>query len=455
VRGAATVSSDGRGARRTLLALAAVGTLQAAAHAQEQSPPGTPQPDRLDFALTGGVVGSDNIARASANEDDGTITRAGFSLDWNQDSSRLKTNVDSNLYYEHYSDNVYEDDWLGGFAGQMRFGIVPDRFEWMLQDNFGQIISDPFVADTPENRENVNFITTGPDFTMAIGGDNKLTILARYSQAQYETDALDNTQTGGGITFQHTLSSASSASLNFLTEHIELGDGAALSSYDRQSLFLRYEAHGRRTGLTFDAGYTRMDMGDEKPDGFLGRLQLRRTLSPSSSINLGVGTQFSDSSQLFREGQTAQGSSNLGMRAEASSVVGVNDPFRSDYLTFGYDFDRHRTTLSIEAQLDKETYQTQSQFDRKLTILGAHFTRHLGPSVDLGMFVRDQKEDFDNQGFEDDELEGGVFVDWLLGRKLTVRVQYQRIDRDSTGTSGDFAENQVSLFASWAPIGRR
>ena len=35
-------------------------------------------------------------------------------------------------------------------------------------DNFGQVLDDPFQPATPDNRENINYLTTGPDLTFAL-----------------------------------------------------------------------------------------------------------------------------------------------------------------------------------------------------------------------------------------------------------------------------------------------
>jgi hypothetical protein len=449
-----TGNGNNQALRHLLSVTLLVGIFAGDAAAQDvDRPPGTPD-SQTEIALTGGVIASDNIARDTESREDGTISRVGTAITFERDTHRIRANVDGNIFYERYSDDLYDEDVIGGLTAALDIGIVPERFHWVTHENFGQIVSDPFVADTPDNRENVNFLTTGPDLLFHFGGDNALTLSARYSGAQYETNALDSTQLSAAIAFAHELSSATQLSFNVSGERIEFDSESLTDDYDRQQMFVRYAAHGARTALTLDLGYTQLDLGDEKPDGLLGRLQLRRQLSPSASLSMSVGTQFSDSSSLFRQGQDAQGASALGVRAETSDVIGVSDPFRSEFAQVGFDFARQRTSFGLSIQRQDEKYETQSQLDRRTTTYSAYFSRHLGYTVDAGLSARKQVEKIEALGFEDDDVQLGCFVNWALGRRVSLRLQYQHVDRDSSIFITNFVENQVGLFVSFFPLGR-
>lgn len=403
----------------------------------------------LGFALTSGASWSDNIGRVASDEQGGTIGRAGVQLGFNQRSRRLDTNVDVNAEYEHYFDSEFDDGVVGGVNATLNLAIVPDRFVWFFQENFGQITSDPFAADTPDNRENINYFTTGPDFIVSLGSATSLRLSGRYSDTQYEISQTDGQQSGGVLSLARRLSSTSTLSLNVEGNRFEFDDQIANTDYDRYQAYARYEIQGARTSLSVDAGYTTLDIAEQTSDGVLARISLSRRMSPASTLTLSAGSQFSDSGNLFRDGQNAGGVSPI-----TSNIVGTSDPFESRSGTLAYDFNRNRTSFGVSVQYGKEQYETQVALDRKVTTWGGYLSRQLSRVLDIRLFAQLEQEEFESTNFEDDELRAGAYLNWALGRMLSLRLQYDRFDRDSTSIATEYTENQASLFLVWSPVRR-
>ncbi len=404
----------------------------------------------LDLSLTGGGSWSDNIGRVALDEEEGTIGRAGVEIGYEQRSRRIETDIDLNAAYEHYFDDTYDDDVIGGVDASLNLGIVPERLLWVFQENFGQITSDPFAASTPENREDINYFTTGPDLLLSFGSATSLRLSGRYSDVNYEFQNVDNQQYGASLSLARRLSGTATLSFNVEGTRFEFDDPVANDDYDRYQAFVRYDVEGSRTRLTVDAGYTSLDIDEETSDGLLARLSLVRQLSPASALTVTAGTQFSDAGDMFRSGQD-----NLGVSLDSSSIVGTSDPFESNFGSLAYDFNRNRTAFGFSATYSKEQYETATTLDRDLTTYAAYFSRQLSRAVSARVFLQLEQEEFDVSGFEDEELGGGAYLDWRLGRTLSLRLQYDRFDRDSTDPTTEYTENRVSLFAIWSPMERQ
>jgi hypothetical protein len=123
----------------------------------------------LGYEVNVGVAHSDNIARTETNTINEEIATGGIMFSLSQVSPRLSADLVGNFAYHDYLDNTYESELFGNFVGSARFQIIPERFSWMLTDNFGEVLSDPFQPATPDNRENINYLMTGPDLTLAFG----------------------------------------------------------------------------------------------------------------------------------------------------------------------------------------------------------------------------------------------------------------------------------------------
>src|SRR5690606_36621649 len=130
--------------------------------------------------------------------------------------------------------------------------------------------------------------------------------------------------------------------------------------------------------LSVDAGYTMLDIGDESPGGVLLRASATRRLSPSSSVSLSLGSQFSDSAELFRMGQQRGGTS-----LDTSSALTTNDPLENRFVSLSYDFLRNRTAFGFGVEYSDEDYESAESIDRKLTTWGVYASRRLPPMLEL------------------------------------------------------------------------
>ena len=438
---------------RLLAALpAALICLSTGAVAQQLTLPSTATTEGnrpLEFALTGGASWSDNIALLPADEKDGTFGQAGLLLGYAQKTRRIETSVDANIAYEHYFDNTFDDGVVGGVDASLDFTIVPERLRWFFQENFGQINADPFAATTPDNRENINYFTTGPDLIFQFGSATSLQLGARYSDAQYEISATDGRQYGGSIALLRRLSGNTSVSLNASGDRIEFDDTTVNTDYDRYQAYLNYSTRAARTSLSIDAGYTAVDLGSRTSSGLLARLSITRRLSPSANLTLSGGTQFSDAGDLFRNSQGTQG---VGL--DTLSVIGTGDPFESRFGSIGYGFSRNRTSFGLSVMHTRERYENATALDRTLTDWNAYFSRRLSPVLELRIFAWLEQQSFSNIDFDDDELRAGAYLSWSVGRSTSLRLQYDRHDRNTSDGSTDYAANQFGLFVTWSPIGR-
>src|SRR5688572_9039668 len=124
--------------------------------------------DATDFqyAIEAGAGTTDNITRQPVNPEDETIATVGLDLQLRRDASKVDVDALIDLAYFDYLNDTFSSDLLGIAFADIHAELVPDRFSWVLTDSFGQLSLDPFEASTPENRENVNLLTTGPDFLM-------------------------------------------------------------------------------------------------------------------------------------------------------------------------------------------------------------------------------------------------------------------------------------------------
>jgi len=397
----------------------------------------------VQYSFDGGVGSSDNITRVAEDEVDETIASLGGQLSWLHESPRLYADVLGDIAYLDYLDDTYDSEVTGNFVGALTLHAIPDRLDWVFNDNFGQARRDPLAAVTPGNRENINLFSTGPDFVMGLGVPNlQARLSARYANVAYETSNFDSDRYGGLLTVERTMSSSAVLSAHAaLTQVRPKDEAAAGSEYDMNEYYLGYSLDAARTSLSVDAGVTQVDRDGEKDDGFLLRLNLVRHLSDRATINFGAGREHSDSGQSLRFLQGIEG-----IDADASSLNTNPQPFVSEYANFGWNALGRRTRVNVSAAWMDQEYLDQPVQDRQELTVSGGIARDLGPTLTLGFDGNYLSEDFKNTPGDYDEMTLSVSLAWRIGRLLNIDILFDRVERSGDGPNADFAENRAWLM---------
>lgn len=435
-----------------MVATATVGASLAYSNAFSQEvAPGAARAQALGVGLSAGGTWSDNVLLAPTDEASGGLAQVGMNLFYNQKAVRLRSNVDLNAAYQHYLDDEFSDHVVGGVDGTMVLGIVPERIEWFFKDNFGQTTVDSFRGETPDNRENVNYFTTGPTLTSRLGQSNSVSLSGRYSRTDYEITDLQGDRYNASLALLRQLSAASIVSLNASGERLRYDGSNGETDYKRYEGYGRYEIESPRTNLGLDLGYTALRSAALKSQSNpLVRLSLGRRVSPSSTLSVKVATEFSDSGNSLR---AAQGQGGVRLRPE--SVLATAEAFERRAASLGWDFNRNRTTLGLNGEYVRELYVTTGSSDRTLSHYGAYFGRQLTEALRFRLDGRYSIEKYELNSARVEDLQGTAALIVNAGRTLSFRFQYDYVDRSGEGALAIYTQNRASVFVTWTPVGSR
>jgi hypothetical protein len=430
-----THSAEGGGRLRRPAYGVAVALLALAATSQSRAD------DQLGYDLLAGIGETDNVRLTPTDRRSDTIATVGFDLDWQEQRSLLDANVIGDMEYLDFLRHSYSPEVIGNLLANMQLNLVPQFLRWEFNDNFGQGNIDPAAPLTPNNRENINYFTTGPDLTMPLGAANEMLLEGRYSNVNYEVSPLSSNRYSAGLGIRHELSSSSGISVNVQDEVIRFEDSTLNPDYDEQEAYLRYDAKGVRTRITFDVGVDRLKLTNETVSGPLARVEVTRQLSPSTSIVLTAGRDFSDVGNEFLLLQS------LGGATLSTQAVGASgDPFKQDYVTLGWNFQERRTTFGFGAGYFKLTYEDGDTLDEERTTGSAHFSRRLTPRVEAGVYVSYVKEQFRNLlGGDYNELDATAQVTYRINSKFSMDVELARTRREDELDANSYTDDRVWL----------
>jgi hypothetical protein len=252
---------------------------------------------------------------------------------------------------------------------------------------------------------------------------------------------LSSNRYSGGLGIRHDLSSSSGISFNVQDEVIRFEDSTLNPDYDEQEAYIRYDAKGVRTRITFDVGYDRLKLPTETVSGPLARVELSRQLSPSTSIVFTAGRDFSDVGNEFLLLQALGGAT-----LSTQSVGATGDPFKQDYATFGWNFQERRTTAGFGIGYFKLTYEDGDTLDETRTTGSAHFTRRLTPRVEAGVYVSYLRERFPNLlGGDYNERDATAQVTYRINSRFTMDVELAHTRRQDDLAANSYTDDRVWL----------
>jgi hypothetical protein len=397
--------------------------------------------------LYGGASYTDNASRSEVDEESETIGTAGLLLGITTDRPKLDADVAAHLEYRHYLDDTFDSEVVGGVNAFVAYAFIPERFIWVVEDNFSQISSDITAVDTPDNRENVNFLSTGPDFTIGLSSRTSLQLSGRISDTYYEERDTDTQGLTGSLAVIRQMSDSSSLSLNGSVSEIDF-DEEVFSDYRIDSGFLRWNTSTERTTFVLDGGYNRISQDDpfnliedDTSDGLLARLEFSRAVASRSRIGVVAGTGLETPGQGLRRFQDVVGVDP----GDDEDVIVGSDAYRSDYafLTFNTDWERGVFAAVIDARSESHEIETAADRDAYGALL--EVSREISRRVSGSVNARYTKNEFTETGFEFDEWSVGLGMSVQVSERFSLEARIAHIEGSSEDGVRDFDENTAYL----------
>ena len=393
--------------------------------------------DPVGFGVDLSIGTSDNITRASSAGQSETIAAAGVNLSVLREGSRLDADIKGDVRYVDYLQNTYDGEVIGRLDGVLTIAVVPQHFDWAVQENFGQVRVDPFAPVTPTNRENVNYVSTGPDFSVRLGSSGFAKLSGRFSRMNYEISDFDSKRLFGGLALGRELSPAASVSLNVNTERFRFDDTLVNTDYDRRSAYLHYEAKGIRTQLGTNFGYSDTGNGAGSINGLLAQLMLTRTLSPSMTLRFEGGSQLTDAGDSFRN-QPAGAIGGI----ETGPVSATTQSFKRRYVFV-------RTTIDVTVTWAKDAYDGNPSLDVARSSAELKVERRVTRALTGGIFGGWSRSNYDNIGLDDRDWNGGAELRLAVGAATSVALQYDHFKRSDSALVEGYDENRAFLTVGY------
>jgi hypothetical protein len=260
------------------------------------------------------------------------VALLGFSGYLSHFGTGLDYHLDANISATKYFSGGYSVEPTGYFDGEGTFKIVPGDFAWIGRETYTQLLIDPLAPATPNNLENLNFITTGPRFTLRPTLRTSVTLDGTYSivtsgsppryiagspSAQYVN--LDSHRYGADLKIERAFSSSASLYLKGSWQKVQFSDTTVNNDFTLGQGTAGYHLENGRTVLDVSGGYAQLRAYDVLvfEQSIIGVLESRQTqtigegiwaldlsrlIDPNQRVSLTASQQLVDAATYFQQG---------------------------------------------------------------------------------------------------------------------------------------------------------
>jgi hypothetical protein len=405
-----------------------------------------PQGQSFIYGIDAGIGESDNVTLVSADKVSQTIAVTDVDFDLKQQSRLFDVNAKGDFSYLDYLQHAYSGELVGRFDGTADVALIPERLTWVLQDDFGQAQIDPFTPVTPNNQENVNYVSTGPDLALRFGPNWFLDSSARYSRTTYQSSPFDSNRLLGNAALGFALSAQSSVAINGSFERVMFEDTTVNTDFDRSSAYGRYEVAGSRTDLTANLGVTRVDQGSDSITGPLLKLQIARSLSSASQVTFAAGRDVTDASTGFANLQSGA----IGTIGTAPAAVTLTN-YTVTYGTVGWQYSRNRTAVGLSGTWEKDAYDALPQQNLTRATAQVRVDRKLNRAFTVQILGNVYRINYQDMDFSETGWMAGAVLIFRPGRALEIKLRADHASQGVAGIGSGYAENRAFLTIGYRP----
>jgi hypothetical protein len=423
------------------------------------------------LAVDGGVIYTDNVER-TANGSGDTLLMLGLSGNTRQEGSRLDYHLSSNLALLKYFSGTFPTRPTGFLDGLAALKIVPGFFSWIVRETYSQVQINLYAPVTPENLVSLNYITTGPRFTVQPTLRTSVRLDALYSYVNTSSPSalysnFDNHRYGGILDINRAFSEAASLYLKANYEKVEFKDQVANNNFSIGRAEGGYKLGDGRTVFDISGGYSQLRVYDvlttvESPGGSresrhtetfeepIWQVSISRLITPFQRLSLNASQRFADAASGFRLGFDEP------VPTIAPTQFASANPFKQREAGLDWRLQGTRTSLDIGLLALRARYVTVSTNDYDSKNVHALLTRELSPVLKWAIGASYQRQNQAGPQSTGTVAESSKVwtaltdLNWQVGERLALRFIYTH-----SSWSGLYSDNQIGVIASWALISKQ
>lgn len=398
---------------------------------------------RADWELAYYLLFTDNIERVPFDEEDEFVHIPRFSLFLTEDTGRLTGQVNLSVERRFYQDDTFDDEDRNAVDLDLLWRVVDGRLNWVFENDLREQPINVRVNDRPDNLQQVNVFSTGPDFVFRLGRNVDGLLRARFTDTYAEeTDRFNSERAQVGAGLERSLTENTKLRMTSTFSDVDFDEGPEEIDYISRAYYGTIEHLRRRDTFT-------MDLGWAEADGRAGQM------FDVDDVLFDAAWTRSDGKYEFTlsafHGITSL-SQTIGATAlsDSGSVV-TSRVTERDSLGFRYSYQLDRGSWQASASYSDDDFVGEDEFDRKQTRFGLRYSRPLTPRSEAQLFLNYYKAEFTAFPFqrEDDRTEVGARYQKAWTPHVQSGLEVRFADQSSDNPLIEYDEVQVAFIISY------
>jgi len=424
----------------TLLATAVAAALPVAAHAV-----------RIDYRIDAGIERDDNVTLSETDRIEQDIYRAGLGFSIEQNSSTVQARINGRLDHRRYED-VYANETDRMLDGRLNWMILPDRLGFVVEDSYGVQTIERFEPDSPDNRQQVNVLSLGPDLHFNLGQTLRGRAELRFIDSEAEvTEDFNSKRVAGAFRVIKDLDPTSSLSFSLQAQDIDFDNDQFARDLRRLEAYASYSRRFNRFDTLLEAGYARLDYDDgQTRNNPLLRAELGWRPSERSRFHASAANQFSDAATSALD---AIAGAEPGI--PDSVLTGRNTVTPSVYelrsVQLAYDYTGVRTLISLAADTQKIDYVDPGSSNEESHGVSTSLSYLLRPSLTVRASAsHDRTRAIVPTARRENNRLYSLGLDKQWSRHWSSSLQFSRYERTSSNAAVEFRQNLIYFSIAYS-----
>lgn len=403
---------------------------------------------RLDYALELGVLHSDNIAYTAQNQVSETVLIPHLNFSLSETSSSVLAEISGVVEYRKYLDDSFGSEFRGNLNGLVNWTLLPERLNWVFNDNLGLYPVSLRDPDVPGNLQQTNVFSTGPTLrfrvTPTLMGQTELRFIDSHAE---ETGAFDSQRYSAALRGLFELSPTQNLGGNIEYQQVDFDDDLLARDYTDASAFVSYTQALSQLDINASLGYSHLDFErGGNSSGPLARLGLDWRATANSTFGLALADQYTDAATSISTG-TADFDAGFG-GVDVGGAAITPDVYRERRVSGTYQL--QSTRLNFAALLRYGTYRYEEApaalaNDRNELGAGLNLGYQLRPTLTFGVNAEATRREFNESDLTDRNYRYGVYLTQRMTRHLSWRGDLARNERHSSAGADSYDENSIYL----------
>lgn len=368
---------------------------------------------------------SDNITRVNSSKQSEWIDIGELQFVLAEESYKINANIDSGLEYRSYRYNIYEDAPRYFLISSIQWAISPKRLDWVIEDYYGQVVTNASEVNTAGNIQDTNVFLTGPNITLYFGPKTRLELGGRFSDFYYELSPIDSERYSVFARSIVKSSANTERALNLEIVSVNFDDDVQNTSFKRGDVFFRQTTTHQKSVYEIDVGGTEIQLvGSDKKAGYLARISWVKNLTTASSLDISLLSQYTDTGHDIYENASQEGEEIGSINEQMTGEIFYDKRAQIAYRKRGSGINSEISLTwrdeDYESSLDRIVEEANFEFNYGFsettvgTIMGQYrTTRYTGSGVDKDLSV-------------------GLRLSYRLRRALTAELELRREQRETT-----------------------